>query len=62
MPWESVGEFILYATAEEKKKMSDIFKSITPYQGTAPTLTGVVFSTSSEASKTLPQQRLLTRL
>lgn len=54
MPWESVGEFILYATPEEKQRMSNIFKRIKPY--TAPILTfstlstGVVFSTSREAS------------
>jgi hypothetical protein len=29
--WESVGEFILYATPEEKQKMADIFKMIKPY-------------------------------
>jgi hypothetical protein len=47
MPWESVGEFILYATPEEKQRMADIFKMIKPYhpanQPTNPT--GVVFST-----------------
>jgi hypothetical protein len=29
--WESVGEFIRYATPDEKQRMADIFKMIKPY-------------------------------
>ena len=61
MTYESVGHFIMYATAGEKKRMANILQSIKPYQ-TVPILTGVVFSTSRDASMTLPQHLLRTRL
>jgi hypothetical protein len=59
-PYESCGDFILRATPEDIAKMTEIFKMIKPYDPS--TLTGVVFSTSTDISSVLPQHRLLRRL